>query len=75
MISVEKMSLIPLILLFIGYLAGHIWLGIKVKHLEDTIKEKPGNEENEKLLKNFKLCFKFFPMAYVILTIVILLSL
>ena len=74
MINITKMSLIPIIFLFVVYLGIHIFLGKKVEQLKKELKLNPGNIETEKLLKNYTLSFKWFPFVYVILTIMILMS-
>lgn len=72
MIEIGRISFGWIIGLFVIYLISHVCIGIKLKQIEDSIKEGARNVEQEKELNTFKMLFKWWPAFYVVFTIVVL---
>jgi len=73
MIEVGGISAGWFIGLFLLYLLSHVLIGIKLKSIEENIKDDGArNIELEKELNNFKMLFNWWPAFYVVFTIVVL---
>lgn len=74
MVTVDRLPILPLILYFIAYIVIHYFIGKKFEKIKEEANLKPGNSKLEKDCKKWKLIFKWFPAAYLIFIIFIMLT-
>lgn len=70
--AVGKLSIWYLLFWFVLYLVGHYLIGKQKEILVKKDRQKPGNPDTEKQLKQMTFIFKWFPAMYLILVLIIL---
>ena len=69
---VEKIPILRLVFLFVLYLVSHYFIGRKLIQTEEENKVKPGNPETQKEVKTMTFIFKWYPAAYLIFVVLLL---
>ena len=73
-IMIERQSIWPLIILFLGYIAIQTWLSLQHKKYEKAYNIHREDQDLERLTKLYKTIETVFPFAYVILILIIFYS-
>ena len=71
-VSVDRISILVYIILFILYIVLHVIIGIKKNKLDDDLKTFPNNKEIKRNVGTFTFLFKWFPFLYVIFILIFL---
>ena len=74
MVTVDKLPILPLVLYFLAYIVIHYLIGKKFEKIKEESKLKPGNAKLEKDYKKWNLIFKWFPAAYVVFIVIVMLT-
>ena len=70
--TVERLNISTLILIFVFYLICHIVIGVYKKKLEYDSFRNPNDYELKKQAKIYNMLFKWFPALYLVATVLML---
>ncbi len=75
MVTVEKLSIVNLVLYFVFYVVAHLIIGWQNKKIQRQFEGHPNDMELAEVAKNWDLIFKWFPGVYIVIVIFLMLML